>query len=156
MLAPPWQEATKSWDGAPVQHQYVPRDMAGPGPGVPARPSGLSFLSDQGRRAPPVQKRVWLWLPGPGHLHHLSERRAWGLLPPSQSPCSSPASLGLLPASHISSTCSLLSSLAFLLFSSCFHLLSICPPLPHSLPASPTFSPRSLRSPFSPRGPGKP
>lgn len=50
-------EVVKTWVGAPTLFQHVPQDTAGPGPVVPAHPSGPSRLSGLGHLAPPAQGR---------------------------------------------------------------------------------------------------
>lgn len=167
-MAPPWQESAKTWVGAPTSRQHVPLDKAGPGLGVPARPSGLSFLSDPGHRAPPVQEGRWGVAVAARPRAPPMPLREMGL-GPAATPVLLLASQPFGPTSsrppRLLSACFLSpASFLFCLLSPSLHLPpSFFPPAPTFSPAAPhflstslTFSPRSLRSPFSPRGPGKP
>ena len=90
--------------------------MAGPGLGVPARPSGLSFLSDPGHRDPPGQEGRWGVMVAarprapPMSLTEMGLGPA-GPCPAAHRPASAaflpaptPPSLCFLPASHVLSS----------------------------------------------------
>lgn len=113
--------------GPPMSHQHVPQDMAGPGLGVPARPSGLSFLSDPGHRDPPGQEGRWGVMAAARPRAPPMSLREMGLGPAA--PC---------PAAHRPASPAFLSppTPAFSLLASCLHVLSFPPAPSFSLLAS--------------------